>query len=92
MGSWPIDSFALGTPVKFLLLMEDKVRNLSLRLSPCDSIKNHVAQEASGKQVVVLYRDVSLLDKFFYLKRRFIFGYPDHLIFGSLSKELRIPG
>jgi hypothetical protein len=72
--------------------MEDEVRNFSLRFSSCDVIKNHVAQKASGKQVVVVYRDMPPLDKLFYLERRFVFGYPDHPIFGSLGKELRIPG
>jgi hypothetical protein len=72
--------------------MVDEVRNLSLRLSSCDVIKNHVAQKASGKEVVVLYRDMSLPDKLLYLKRRFVFGYRDHPIFWSLRKELGIPG
>jgi hypothetical protein len=92
MGSWPIDSSALGTPVKPLLLMEDEVRDLSLRFLSCDVVKNHVAQKASGKQVVLLDRDMSLPDKLLYLKRGFVFGDRDHPILGSLRKELRIPG
>jgi hypothetical protein len=92
MGSRPIDSSALGASVKVLLLMEDEVRNLSLRFLSCDVIKNHVAQKASGKQAVVLDRDMFLLDKLLYLKRRFVFCDGDHPILGSLRKELRIPG
>jgi hypothetical protein len=67
------------------LLIENKIRYLSLRLLSRNFIEEGIAQEASGKNGLFEQRNDFSLDKFLELKRRFVLRNSHNAILGPLG-------
>jgi hypothetical protein len=80
MRSLPINPPALRALEEFFLLVKDEIRNLSLHIFSWDFIEEGIAEEAPGKEVLLIQGDVPLLNKLLELQKRFVLYHPEDMV------------